>query len=68
MGPWSYRRIWEQPARFTIESLHLLDVPQREARVEDGLLRAIQTEPRKPFLPGLGVKPVGLLTGGRLRI
>ena len=31
------------------------------------LLWAIHAEPREPFLVGLGVKPVRLLTGGRLR-
>src|SRR5258705_13239188 len=50
--------------RRTRRSADHFNVRQFPALVENRLLRAIHAEPREPFLTGLGVKPVGLLTGG----
>jgi len=47
-------------------SAYHFNVRQFPALVENRLLRAIYAKPREPLLTGLSVKPVGLLTGGRL--
>src|SRR5258707_4810176 len=48
-------------------SANHFNVRQSPALVEDRFLRAVHTKPRKPFLSGLGVEPVGCLTCGWLR-
>ena len=47
--------------------VHPFNVRQPPSLVHNRLFRAVHSKPRKPFLTGLGVKPVGFLTGGRLR-
>src|SRR5271166_6769672 len=48
-------------------SICSFDVRQLPAFVQDGLLRPVHAEPREPLLVALGVEPVRLFAGRRLR-
>ena len=47
--------------------VHHFNIRQPPTLVHNRLFRTIHAEPGEPFFTGLGVKPVELLTGGRLR-
>jgi hypothetical protein len=61
-----FRRRGDHASRTRWSADHF-NIWQSPALVENRLLRAIHAEPRKPFFAGLGVKPIGRLTGRGLR-
>src|SRR5664279_2430481 len=51
---------------YILGSFHSLNIRQFPTLVEDSLFRAVQAEPREPFLTTLGVDPVRAFPRGRL--